>query len=66
MLGEVVRYQADAMLSRLAARPVEWAVTDLWPGTVTDLLALLGEVSVAEPAHADGYLSRLASLPSAR
>jgi uncharacterized protein (DUF885 family) len=44
---------------------VEWAVTDLWPGTVTDILALMGEVSMAEPAHADGYLARLAGLPSA-
>ena len=61
----MVLYQADAMLGRLAARSVEWAVTDLWPGTVTDMLALLGEIRVAEPAHADGYLSRLARLPSA-
>jgi len=59
----VVLHQAQAALDHLAARAVEYTVTDLWPGTVTDLLALLSEVGITGRPQADGYLARLAGLP---
>jgi uncharacterized protein (DUF885 family) len=59
----VVVQQAEGTLTELAARAVEYTVSDSDFGPVTGLLGLLSMVSVAQPAQADGYLTRLAGIP---
>ena len=60
----VVARHAAALLDRLATHAVEYTVTDYEAGTVPELLLLLSMTGIGEPAHADGYLTRLAGLPN--
>jgi uncharacterized protein (DUF885 family) len=62
---EVVRQLAAATRDRIAVRAVEYTVTEGMGGAVAGLLQFLPMVGVTEPAHARGYLARLARLPAA-
>jgi uncharacterized protein (DUF885 family) len=61
----VIQQQAEALVDRLDARAVEYAVTDNFIAPVPELLFALPMTGITEPAHADGYLARLAKLPGA-
>jgi uncharacterized protein (DUF885 family) len=61
----VIAQQAEAVQARLAARGVEYTVTDNFTAPVADLLFSLPMIGITEQAHADGYLARLAALPTA-
>jgi uncharacterized protein (DUF885 family) len=60
----MVRALAEAELDQLAVRAVEYTVTDSLFSPAISLLAALPVVGIVEPAHADGYLARLAGLPT--
>jgi uncharacterized protein (DUF885 family) len=60
----VVRALAEAELDQLAVRAVEYTVTDSLFSPAVSLLAMLPMVGIVEPAHADGYLARVAGLPT--
>jgi uncharacterized protein (DUF885 family) len=60
----VVRAQAGIERDHLAVRAVEYTVTDSFMAPVVSLMMSLSQIAVAEPAHADGYLARLAQLPA--
>jgi uncharacterized protein (DUF885 family) len=60
----VVRARAEGLLAHLAARAVEYAVTDTFTAPAVEVLVILPMVGINEPAHADGYLARLAGLPA--
>jgi uncharacterized protein (DUF885 family) len=59
----VVRHGAAAGLANLAARTVEYTITDSMFAPAPELLFALPMISLTEPAHADGYLTRLRGLP---
>ncbi|MPZ27691.1 MAG: DUF885 family protein [Micromonosporaceae bacterium] len=61
----VVRQQAADARDEVDLRAVEYTVTDAFGGAAADLLRLLPMVGIGEPAHAEGYLARLAALPAA-
>jgi uncharacterized protein (DUF885 family) len=61
----VARSVAEEVLDRLAVRAVEYAVTDTFTAPAIGLLMLMPMTGIAQPAHADGYLARLAGLPGA-
>ena len=61
----VVLQQAEAIGDRISARALEYTVTDWFSAPVAELMFMLPMVSIAEQAHADGYLARLAALPQA-
>jgi uncharacterized protein (DUF885 family) len=60
----VVRALAEGLLDRLAVRAIEYAVTDTFTAPAVGLLVLMPMTGITEPAHADGYLARLAGLPA--
>jgi uncharacterized protein (DUF885 family) len=59
----VTRTQAEFELDYLAARTVEYTVVDSFLAPVVSVLTSLAMIGITEPAHADGYLARLAGLP---
>jgi uncharacterized protein (DUF885 family) len=61
----VVLELARATRDRLASRSVEYTVTDLFAAPVAELMSSLPMIGIAEPEHADGYLTRLTRLPEA-
>jgi uncharacterized protein (DUF885 family) len=61
----VVLQQAEAQLDRLAARGVEYTLTDLFVAPAAELLFMLPMIGITEQAHADGYLARLGRIPDA-
>jgi uncharacterized protein (DUF885 family) len=60
----VVLQQARAMLAQLEVGAIEYTVHP-FVAEVPGLLAALPRIGIAEPAHAEGYLARLAGLPRA-
>ncbi|HEY8472173.1 MAG TPA: DUF885 domain-containing protein [Natronosporangium sp.] len=60
----VIRARAESVLDQLAARTVEYTITDSFVAPAVELLMILPMVGLTEPAHADGYLARLAGLPT--
>jgi uncharacterized protein (DUF885 family) len=60
----VIGQQVADARDRVAVRAVEYTVTDSFGAVAADLLRLLPMVGIAEPAHAEGYLARLAGLPA--
>jgi uncharacterized protein (DUF885 family) len=60
----VVLQQAASMVDTLAARGVEYTVTDSMFCPVIELLSTLPMIGITEPAHADGYLVRLRRMPA--
>jgi uncharacterized protein (DUF885 family) len=61
----VLLAEAEQMQARIAARGVEYAITDTWTAHGTDLLINIPMIGLTEPAHADGYLARLGAIPRA-
>lgn len=59
----VVMQQAEAEQGYLAARAVEYTISDTTLAPLTGLLFGLSMVGIGEPAHADSYLVRLTGLP---
>ena len=59
----VLLQQAGAELDRIAARGVEYTVTDSFFDPVVGTLSRLSMTGVTEAEHADGYLARLSGLP---
>jgi uncharacterized protein (DUF885 family) len=59
----VVLQGAGSLLDSLATREVEYTITDSMFGPAIAQLSMLPMLSITEPAHADGYLSRLRRLP---
>lgn len=55
----------EQMRARIAARGVEYAITDTWTAHGPDLLINIPMIGLTEPAHADGYLARLGAIPRA-
>src|SRR5688572_19124048 len=55
----------EQMRTRIAARGVEYAITDTWTANGPDLLINIPMIGLTEPAHADGYLARLGAIPRA-
>jgi uncharacterized protein (DUF885 family) len=60
----VVRVLAEIELDILAARGVEYAITDFFAAPVPNLLTVMPMTGMTEAAHADGYLARLAGMPA--
>lgn len=60
----VVRQQAIEACDQVEIRAVEYTITDGFGAAVAELLRLLPMVGITEPAHAEGYLARLAGLPA--
>jgi uncharacterized protein (DUF885 family) len=60
----VVRQQADAGLDHLAIAAIELTAHP-FASPVVGMLAGLPMITIEEPAHADGYLARLAAMPAA-
>jgi uncharacterized protein (DUF885 family) len=60
----VVRAHARVELDQLDARAVEYTVTDTFHAPAFGLLMMLPMTPLTEPAHADGYLARLAGIPA--
>jgi uncharacterized protein (DUF885 family) len=60
----VLLHQGRAMLDQLAVGAIEYTVHP-FVAAVPGLLATLPHVGITEPAHAEGYLARLAGLPAA-
>ncbi|MCP2329757.1 DUF885 domain-containing protein [Actinoalloteichus caeruleus] len=61
---DVVIHQASGLLEHLDARAVEYTVADSFFSSTAELLIMLPRVGIADRAHADGYLARLAGLPT--
>ncbi|MCD0445373.1 DUF885 domain-containing protein [Glycomyces sp. A-F 0318] len=59
----VLREMAQGECDQLAARAVEYTVTDTFIAPAVELLVFLPMTELAEPAHADGYLERLKGMP---
>jgi len=59
----VIGVLADAILSQVAARSVEYTITPLFVAPAAQLLFGLPMIGIVEPAQADGYLARLAGIP---
>ncbi|WP_017584829.1 DUF885 domain-containing protein [Nocardiopsis ganjiahuensis] len=60
----VVLHQAEAELTRIGTRGVEHHVSGSFLTPAVGTLSNLAVLGVTEPAHADGYLARLAGLPA--
>jgi uncharacterized protein (DUF885 family) len=60
----VVQQFAEFGLDQLAARPVEYNVTDSFSAPAIELLSSLPMVPVTRPEHAESYLRRLAKVPA--
>ncbi|MBB5787113.1 DUF885 domain-containing protein [Jiangella mangrovi] len=60
----VILQQAEAELDHLATHAVEYTVTDSFFAPASASLSSLTMIGISEPAHADGYLARLAGLPA--
>jgi len=58
----VIGVLADAILSQVAARSVEYTITPLFVAPAAQLLFGLPMIGIVEPAQADGYLARLAGI----
>jgi uncharacterized protein (DUF885 family) len=58
----VVRALAASELDQLAVRATEYTVTDTFFAPAMSLLGMLSMTGITEPAHAEGYLARLAGL----
>jgi uncharacterized protein (DUF885 family) len=61
----VVLRQAEVILDLLAARAAEYTIIDNFTAPAISLFIMLPMIGIAEQPHADGYLARLAALPSA-
>ncbi|WP_026877920.1 DUF885 domain-containing protein [Jiangella gansuensis] len=60
----VVLQQLEIERDQLAARGVEYTVTDSFFAPAIGMLSELPMIGITEQAHADGYLTRLAGLPA--
>ncbi|GAA1441342.1 hypothetical protein GCM10009602_15900 [Nocardiopsis tropica] len=60
----VLLQQAGAELDRVAARGVEYTVSDSFFDPAVGTLSRLAMVGITRPEHAEGYLARLAGLPN--
>lgn len=60
----VILQQVESERDRLAVRSVEYTVTDSFFAPAPATLSFLPMTGITEPAHADGYLARLAGLPA--
>lgn len=60
----VILQQAENEIDQLATRGVEYTVTDSFFAPSIGTLSALSMIGLTEPAHADGYLARLAALPA--
>ncbi|TDD68474.1 DUF885 domain-containing protein [Jiangella aurantiaca] len=60
----VILQQIETERDRLAVRGVEYTVTDSFFAPAPATLSFLPMIGITEPAHADGYLARLAGLPA--
>lgn len=61
----VVRAQVRTNMDIHATRSIEYKVTDTFFAPAIGLLSMLSMTGITEPAHAEGYLARLAGLPAA-
>lgn len=59
----VVQELAESAQHQVATREVEYTITDSMFAPAIQLLTMLPMVTLSEPAHADGYLARLARIP---
>ncbi|TDC56703.1 DUF885 domain-containing protein [Jiangella ureilytica] len=60
----VILQQAESESDHIATRGVEYTVTDSFFAAASATLSSLTMIGITEPAHADGYLARLAGLPA--
>ncbi len=60
----VILQQVETERDLLAVRGVEYTVTDSFFAPAPATLSFLPMTGITEPAHADGYLARLAGLPA--
>ncbi|SDU34093.1 DUF885 domain-containing protein [Jiangella alkaliphila] len=60
----VILQQVESQRDLLAVRGVEYTVTDSFFAPAPATLSFLPMTGITEPAHADGYLARLAGLPA--
>lgn len=60
----VLLQQVEHERDGIATRGVEYTVTDSFFAPATGTLSALPMIGIAEQAHADGYLARLAGLPA--
>lgn len=60
----VILQQAESEADHIATRGVEYTVTDSFFAPASATLSSLTMIGITEPAHADGYLARLAGLPA--
>lgn len=60
----VILQQAESEGDHIATRGVEYTVTDSFFAAASATLSSLTMIGITEPAHADGYLARLAGLPA--
>ncbi|WP_016698126.1 DUF885 domain-containing protein [Actinoalloteichus spitiensis] len=61
---DVVIYQASGLLDHLDARAVEYTIAGSFFSPAAELLVMIPRIGITEPAHAEGYLARLAGLPA--